>query len=152
MGMTPRQWALYRFLSERSTIDGWSSSQKDIFLCYPDSEHEDGYHYVESPKHGDHLRELWDDVQAINSTDEVDKIIVVKDYEYKLGSSEECAAEFSKLFRKHQDSLKRALCVLSKMKKDGQGKILSNALREINDDSTAKRFVESFPIAGDGRR
>jgi hypothetical protein len=144
MAMTPRQWALYRLLLSRSVLN-WDSSQRDIYECYPDSIHEDGYHFVDNPKHGDHIRELWDDVQAINSTDEVDKIIVVKDYSYKLGTPEECSSEFSKLFRKHQESLKRALAILSKMRKDGQGKLLSNAMKEIKEDSSAKLFIESFP-------
>ena len=141
--MTPRQWSTYRVVEERMQL-GLPCSQNLIFASYPKAEHEDGYVWNECAKHGDHCREIWDDVQAINESPEVDKIIVVRKYDYKLGTEEECERYFNWLRSKGLKLMQRAYAVLNKCSKDGQGKLLSNQLKEIEGNDGAKPFTESF--------
>lgn len=156
--LTPRQWNLYRHIkfctevgrfNPKTNSNDHFATQESITISWNKAIHEDGYYYQKDTKHGDHCRQIWDDVQAVNESPEVEKIIVVDDYTYRLGTEEECEKYFLWLKRKAVVLLKRAYVVFGKMSKDGQGKLVSDQDKWIGDDSAARSFVEAFPPKGD---
>ena len=141
--LNPRQWATYRFIKDLSEM-GKEATQFAIYLNYQKNLHDDGYVWKDNPKHGDHCRSIISDVNAINASPEVEKIIVVKDYTYKLGNDEDCADYFKYLKGKAMRLFKRAYLILGKMSADGQGKLISDQDKMIGDNSAARPFVEAF--------
>lgn len=94
---------------------------------------------------GDHCKWLLPIVQKINASPEVEKIIVIKNYCYFLGSEEQCMAYYRQLTERAIAMFKRANAVWRKIKKDGQGKLISCHGEEITEDSKARRFTEAYP-------
>jgi hypothetical protein len=157
--LTPRQWNLYRhikfctetgrFNSQTNSYDHFAN-QESICKSWGTNIHEDGFVYLADSKHGDHCRSIWNDIQAINASPEVEKIIVVDNYTYRLGTDEECQRYFLWLKHKAVVLLKRAYIVYGKMSKDGQGKLISCQDNWIGEDSAARSFVDAF--AGGGHK
>ena len=143
--LNPRQWATYRFIKAKSE-KGLSCSQWEICGNYPASEHKDGYSYVENPSHGDHCRQILSDVYAINESYEIEKIVVVRDMAYKLGTYEECADYYWRLVIPAGKKEHRAKLIKDKMAQDGQGQLLSRSLREIyrNADKKTRAYIETY--------
>ncbi len=143
--LNPRQWATYRLIEEKS-LKGLSCSQREICDNYPSKDHEDGYVYVENPSHGDHCRQILNDVYAINESYSIMKIVVVKDMTYKLGTKEECADYYWRLVIPAGKKEHRAKLIKDKMEQDGQGQLLSRSLKEIyrNADKKTKEYIEAY--------
>lgn len=143
--LTPRQWAAYRMIKEKS-LQGSFCTQRDLCDGYSANDRKDGYVYVENPKHGDHCRAILNDVYAINESYEIEKIVVVKDMTYRLGTEEECADYYWRLVIPAGKKERRAKAIKDKMGRDGQGQLLSRRLKEIYDgsDPKTKRFIEAF--------
>lgn len=153
--LNPRQWATYRLIREKS-LAGSFCTQKDICLNFPrfgeDGREidEDGYNYVENPSHGDHCRTILDDVYAINESYEIEKIVVVKDMTYRLGTEEECADYYWRLVIPAGKKEHRAKLIKDKMEQDGQGQLLSRSLREIykTADKKTREYIEAYIDGG----
>jgi hypothetical protein len=141
--LNPRQWATYRFIKDLSEM-GKEATQFAIYLNYQKNLHDDGYVWEENPKHGDHCRLIWSDIKAINESPEVEKIIVIDKYTYRLGTDWECIEYYSYLKKKALLLMKRAYTIFGKMSKDGQGKLISDQDKMIGDNSAARPFVEAF--------
>jgi|GEM_PF-4760711 len=153
--LNPRQWATYRLVRSRSLLGGFCT-QREIVDNYPkfskDSKgnvvvvHEDGYCWVENSSHGDHCRTIISDVYAINESYEIMKILVAIDYQYRLGTEEECADYYWRMKISGNMKEHRAAVIKSKMKSDGQGQLLSRRLKAIYDssDKKTKRFIETY--------
>lgn len=135
--MNDRQWRLFDLitLSHEQGIE--RLTQKDICELLPSY-----YAYNERPN--DKCPLIWEDVDFINKSLEVDKIIVVDKFTYRFGSKSECEDYGNKLLIGALKKLKRAWAVIDKVKRDGQGKLLSNQNNPIDDKSRAKRYIETF--------
>ncbi len=133
--MTSRQWRLYDFIKER-TIQGDTLTQKDI--CDNLTE------YVYNDRPNDKCPMIWRDVDFINHSLEVEKIIVVDKFTYRIGTREESEAYAEKLLIGAVKKFKRYWSVYNKIRKDGQGKLISNQNRPIDEKSRARDFVEAF--------
>jgi len=153
--LNPRQWATYRLIRSRSLIGGFCT-QREIADNYPrfarDEKgnlrmvNEDGYCWVEDSSHGDHCRTILSDVYAINESYEITKILVAIDYQYRLGTEEECADYYWKMKISGNMKEHRAALIKAKMRQDGQGQLLSRRLKAVYDgsDKKTKKFIESF--------
>lgn len=153
--LNPRQWATYRLVRQRSLVGGFCT-QREIVDNYPKFArtpngnsyiaHDDGYCWVENSAHGDHCRTILSDVYAINESYGIMKILVATDYQYRLGTEEECGMFYWRMKISGNMKEHRAGVIKAKMDQDGQGQILSRCLRLIYDgaDKKTKKFIETY--------
>ena len=131
--MTTRQWKLYNLL--KTEPDKWFS-QKEI------ADAVEGYEYKE--RANDRCPTIRDDKNEINASLEVDKIIVMKNYKFKIGTKEEYLEERKKHVRRLKQQVKIIQDFDFKVNRDGHGKLISNKGEVIDEKSKARRFFETF--------
>ena len=133
MTLTSRQWKLYNLL--KSQPNKWFT-QKEI--CEAIKE----YEFHDRPN--DKCPTIREDKLAINQSLEVDKIVVMDKYQFKIGTKE----EYLKERIKHVNRLKRQKEQIESMdykyKLDNQGKLISNKGAVIDEQSKARNFFETF--------
>lgn len=143
MKLTPRQWATYRLIKENSE-QGIRTTQGDIIANYPIEEHKDGYAENANPKAHDKCSAIWTDITALNKSPEIEKIIIIDNFTYRISNKEETAKYVRKQYEKAIACLARVAIIKRKMLADGQGKLISCQGEEIDDESNARNFVDSF--------
>lgn len=136
--LTPRQWALYRLIYTNSLVLQRKTTQKEI--C--DSIR--GYEWNSDEKCHDHCPAIWTDITANNLSFSHDKIIISKNFEYWIGSEEETKDFIDTLWNQLAPRLMRYWFYKEKVKRNGQGKLLSNELNPIDSNSKAREFIESY--------
>ena len=137
-GLNSRQWALYRLIKHNSLEEHRKTTQREIYEKIP------GYTWTDDPTVHDHCSAIWKDVKDNNESFEHDKIIISKDFEYWIGSERETMAFLKALWKALAPRLKRYWAYAKKVQIDGQGKLISNQGRFIDENSVAKRFHECF--------
>lgn len=139
--MTDRQWKIYNAIKEAGEEGiGQKALCQASGLTYAPSATN-----CKNDDRGDHCKQLAKEIDAINASPEVEKTIVTNHYRYKLGSEEECLAYCSKLRERAIRILRREGQIMSKIRKNGQGKLVSCQGRQIDGKSKARGFVEAFP-------
>ena len=131
--LNTRQWNLYKLL--KSNPDKWFT-QKEISSLV------EGYNYVE--RNNDKCSAIREDKKAINASEEVDKLIVMKNYQFKIATEEEAVAEISMHIKRLKRQKEEIDNMGKKISRDGQGKILSNRLVAIDDSSSAREYYGTF--------
>ena len=135
--MTERQLATYSLIKKNS-LEGKITSQRQLYENYPISEHKDGYVWNDSPNTHDNCSRIWSDIVAINFSEEVDQIIVVKNFTYKIAKDKQEAEQFANYYlRGGLKKLKRYWQIVKKIKLDGQGALFPDI-----------RFIEAY-LGGD---
>lgn len=131
--MTPLDWEIYNAVKASSEY-GYPISQKDLCEAC-------GLDWLPDSR-GNGNRAVWDIVQKINDSPEVDKAIYSRNYTYVLADE----GQFSEMVRREKDELSRhghRLASLSrKQALNDQGKVLSNQLKPL--DGGAKEFHEAY--------
>ena len=147
--LTTRQWALLNLLKQNSFAEHRKTSQKEI--C--DKLAKYGYKWREtSGENHDHCSTIWNDVAAINLSYDTDKLIISDNYEYWLGNEEETLDFIDGLWNDLEPRLVRYWAYLKKVKRNGQGQLLSRRLEPIGENSKARSYIESYgkqKISGD---
>ena len=143
--LTPRQWATYNLIKNASSR-GESATIEQIIANYPESAYKDGYRRSERASH-DPCKSVWHDIVALNASSEIEKIIIIDNFTYRLATEEEAEAYYQTLKDKALRAFNRAYNIRRKIRKDGQGKLISCQGAIIVQDSTARRFVEAFKKA-----
>ena len=138
--LTPRQWALWRLIEHNSLVEHRKTTQKEI--CYKLSDY--GYVYDNSEKAHDHCVAIWKDIKDNNECLEHNKVIISKNFEYWIGSEEETDLFLQDLWKALEPRLSRYYRYYKKLKRHNQGKLLSNQLEPITEDSKAERFFNCF--------
>ncbi len=141
--LNSRQWATYNFIKSHSEL-GQAVTQQAIYANYPIEAHKDGYSWAKGENTHDRCLKVWEDVHAINASSEVEKIIVMDAFTYRLATEEEAGEYYAKLQERALKALVRAYNVKRKIKADGQGKLISCQGNPIDEESHARRFVEAF--------
>ena len=136
--LTPRQWALYRLIYTNSLVLQRKTTQKEICDSIK------GYEWNDSETAHDHCPAVWIDITANNLSFSHDKIIISKDFEYWIGNEEETQDFIDTLWKQLEPRLMRYWFYKEKVKRNGQGKLLSNELNPIDSDSKAREFIESY--------
>lgn len=136
--LTPRQWELYKFIKFNSLVNHQKTTQEQIYLNI------EGYFWNKNSKSHDHCPAIWNDIRAINESTQVDKVIIYKDFKYWIGSEKEVNEFTDGLWKMISKRLVRYWNIKNKSKLDGQGKLLSNSGRVIDEESLAHRFKEVF--------
>lgn len=134
--LTPEEWECYRIIRENSLL-GKKTTQKE--LC-----NRLGLKYNDDIKAHDPCPKIWTMISHINLSFEVEKIIITHEFEYWLGGELETQVFMDKLWQDIMPRLTRYWTFLKKLKRNGQGKLLSAQLQPIDEDSQARSFVESY--------
>lgn len=136
--LSPRAWAVYRLIYTNSLVLHRKTTQREIY------ESINGYEWNDDEKCHDHCPAIWNDITANNLSFSHDKIIISKNFEYWLGNEEETQEFLNDLWNQLAPRLMRYWFYKEKIKRNGQGKLLSNELNPIDSNSKAREFVESF--------
>ncbi len=136
--LTPRQWALYRLIYNNSLFNQRKTTQREIY------ESISGYEWNDSETCHDHCPAIWKDITENNLSFSHDKVIISKNFEYWIGNEEETQEFLNDLWKQLAPRLMRYWFYKAKVKKNGQGKLLSNELNPIDSDSKAREFIESY--------
>lgn len=140
--MNTTNWKLYRFLKQKAIEDSnhWITHEE---ICEALPEEFKMNHQACNKKCCSTIQQH---IIEINECDEIEKIIIYKNQSYKLASNKEEAEEFikRKLLTKGCRILKRYWQLLDKISSNGQGKLLSNRGNPIDENSKARKYVESF--------
>lgn len=140
--LTPEEWECYRIIRENSELFGRRTSQKEIAERL-------GLKWNDDPKAHDHCPKVWTIIEHLNMSGEIEKVIISFNFEYWLGNKAETEVYLDKLWSDLMPRLKRYWTYYNKIKKDGQGKLLSAQLQPIDEDSQAREFVESYLNKGE---
>ena len=87
---------------------------------------------------------IWNDIKDINLSYETDKLIISDNFEYWLGNEQETKTFIDKLWKDLEPRLVRYWAYLKKVARDGQGQLLSRRLDPIDENSSARAFIESY--------
>lgn len=124
--LTSRQWKLYNLLKERG--DNWTQQEEIANALYfeylPDCD-ADNFHNTTAAK------EISKDVQAINSSGVIQKIILSGNKGHKLATEEEADKYIGKRILSAVASLNRAKLLAKKAGKDGQYRLVFGKEREV---------------------
>lgn len=140
--MNTTQWRLYNFLKHKAELnpDHWVSQQE---ICDALPELFSMNHLAIKKKCSSMIQQQ---VIKINEDNTIEKIIMFKNQTYKLATTPEEALNFinQKLFQRGCNALRRYGQLRDKIFKNGQGKLLSNKGRAIDETSKARPYVEAF--------
>lgn len=135
--LNTRQWELYNLIKQYS-LHGAKISQREITQLI------DGYEWNPNENCHDHCPAIWNDIKDINLSFEIDKVIISKNFEYWIGNEEETKEFIDSLWEALAPRLYRYWNYKKKVSHNGQGKLLSNQLNPIDDESKARNYIESF--------
>lgn len=135
--LTPEEWSLYRLIKYNSEVLKRKTTQKEIANAL-------GLKYNDNIKNHDACPSIWTMITHLNLSGEIEKIIITHEFTYWLGGEKETQVFIDKLWSDLEPRLVRYWAYLRKIKKNGQGKLLSAQLEPIDEDSEARQFVESF--------
>lgn len=143
--LSPIEWFVYRYIRRKTYQGGedkWATQKElveainsDLSLGVTLEYNEDDYN---------HCRRLWTIINGINQSGRVPKIIVTKNYRYKLGNQAEVREYFKKQRKDALKKLARLRTLEKRASMNGQGVILDSTGKVIDDESTARRYFESL--------
>ena len=134
--MTERQLATYSLIKKNS-LEGKTTSQHQLYENYPISEHKDGYKRSNDPYSHDNCSQIWKDIVEINFSEEVEEIIIAKDFTYKIATNEPGATIFAKRYLyQGLRKIARYGAIKRKIKANGVGK--------FSEDKEELHFIDTF--------
>ena len=148
MELTPRQWWLYRLikwaseqgekLSIKNIIDFQEKYREAGKLTYSDL-------YIFKDAEGNHSNcpQIYEDKDILNESDQIDKVVCVKNNQFYLGSESENIEYHNKLMHKVCDYSHKAKIIRDKISKDGQMKLFTYDLVEM-EKSNGRDYHEAF--------
>ncbi len=138
MSLTTEQWEIYDFVKCATTM-GLTLTVKDFCNRFPEK-----FKLIERDGNYSNCPDLYKEIDNINSSYEIEKIIIKNHNRFKLATKEEAQKAHQRLKDKAIRLLVKASIMSSKIKADGQGKTVSCQDRAIDEESRAREFVESF--------
>ena len=135
--LSPKDWELYRLIYHNSLYEHRHTTQREI--C----DKIEGFNWNDDITVHDHCSAIWTSIKNNNESYEHEKIIISDNFEYWIGNQEEERMFLDKLWNDLQPRLSRYWKYMSKIKRDGQGKLLSCQGNQIN-EGQAREFVESY--------
>lgn len=136
--LTPRQWSLLNLIRHNSLVEHRKTTQKEICDTIV------GYEWNDDEKCHDHCPAVWNDIKDINLSYETDKLIIMDYFSYWIGNEEETQRFIDKLWSDLSPRLTRYWAYLKKVSRDGQGILIDRKGNVIDEDSDARRFIESY--------
>lgn len=137
--LNTRQWKFYNYLKEQAFEDGdrWVSKW-EISVAITD------YEYNNSPYAHDECSTMNGDRIAINNSQEVDKLILVDNNCFKVAKLDEAIEMRNDYYNQAMRLLGKMSIIANKIDRDGQGKLISNQNKPIDETSKAREFYETF--------
>lgn len=137
--LNTRQWKFYNYLKEQAFEDGdrWVSKW-EISVAITD------YEYNNSPYAHDECSTMNGDRLAINNSQEVDKLILVDNNCFKIAKLDEAIEMRNDYYNQAMRLLGKMSIIANKIDRDGQGKLISNQNKPIDEMSKAREFYETF--------
>ena len=136
--LTPHQWRLYDSI-KLATSFGKSLNVEEIANMFPDE-----YEFRKQKGNYSNCPKLYKDIDILNASHEIEKIIIKKNNNFRLATNEEAIEYHNKLVKRLIHYRNNALAVRYKISQDKQGKLLSAQLKPIDENSKAREFKESF--------
>lgn len=143
--LSPVEWLVYRYIRKKTYQGGedrWTTQKELVDAINADPNIEVKLTYNEADYN--HCRGLWTIINGINQSGRVPKIIVTKNYKYKLGNAAEVRDYFAKQRKDALKKLARLRTLERRASMNGQGTILDSEGKVIDEESTARRYFESL--------
>lgn len=86
--------------------------------------------YIDNPSHGDHCATLGQLAKDLNRNTEIDKIVLLNNYRFRLATEEEAIKYAEKLRKEGMKKLAMSSSVLNKIKRNNQGDMTTNTFHE----------------------
>lgn len=148
MELTPRQWWLYRLvkwasendqkLSIKEIIEWQEKYRQEKKLTYSDL-----YQFKDTEGNHSNCPQIYEDKDIINESDQLDKIICVKNNQFYIGTEKENIEYHNKLMHKVYEYSHKAKIIRDKISQDGQGKLFTYDFVEM-EKSQGRDFHEAF--------
>ena len=116
--LTPQEWSLYRLIKYNSEVLKRKTTQREVANAL-------GLKYNEDIKCHDACPSVWTLISHINLSEEIEKVIINDNFTYWIGNEQETRAYLDKLWDDLEPRLTRYWRYLNKIKKNGQGKLIS---------------------------
>lgn len=150
MALTPRQWWLYRLVKWASELEEpVKLSIKDI-IDYQARYNEAGkltftdlYQFKDADGNHSNCPAIYEDKDIINESDEIDKILCVKNNKFYLGTEKENIEYHNKLMNKVCEYSHKAKIIRDKVSQDGQMKLFTFDLVAM-EESKGRNYHEAF--------
>ncbi len=91
-----------------------------------------------------HCRRIWTIINNLNQSGKLEKIIVTKDYKYKLGTKKECEAYFKKLHKDAVLKLMRLSTLKRKYAQNGQETLFDLSLKKTENEAKVRTWLETL--------
>lgn len=136
--METKLWELYNFIKDRS-LNKIQTTVQDICIFFPE-------YYTLNAKECNYSNcpTLYKDIDEINASYELEKIIIKDNNNFQLGTEDQCMRYAQKLRNQAFKQLKKYWNIERKIQHNGKGKLLSLKGDIITEQSKARTFVESF--------
>lgn len=141
-GLSTRQWRTHDLIVANSQ-NGKITTQRDIYNNYPyDRElRPDGYRWREkSGENHDHCTSIWEDINKINASSLIHKIIIPKNFTYKVAENQQEVKDFIEEYylAPAMAKLWRYSNLQRKARRDGQCRL------PLKDKTKEREYFESF--------
>lgn len=136
--LTSRQWMLYSFIKEMTEKGGCSVC--DIALAIPT------YKVKVTESNFTNCPEIYKDIDEINASYEIEKIIVKDNNNFRLGTEDDVVKYAARILSRALKQLDKYHTVSRKMSHEGQQKLISLHGDLIDDESKARKYVEAYFI------
>ena len=148
MSLSQRQWWLYRLIKENSENDSKLSIPEIIqyqndFLELGKLPYRDLYQFKDTDGNHSNCPQIYEDKDIINESDELDKIICVKNNQFYIGTESEMIEYHNKLYHNVCRDSHKCKIIRDKIGQDGQGKLFTFDLNEIS-NSKGREYHEAF--------
>ena len=148
MELTPRQWWLYRLikwaseqgdkLSIKNIIDYQEKYRAAGKLTYSDL-----YQFKDAEGNHSNCPQIYEDKDVLNESDQIDKVVCVKNNQFYLGSESENIEYHNKLMNKVCDYSHKAKIIRDKISQDGQMKLFTYDL-VMAEETKGRDYHEAF--------
>lgn len=136
-----RQWDLYKFIEFATTDEDGIGPVSVEQICHAFPQH---YKYKPSEHNYSNCPLIYQDIDALNASDEVGFIIIKKNNQFFIGDEDETYDYLRKLWWKLDKAASKYHVVSKKYQQHSQGRLLSRHLDPIDENSKAKPFMESY--------
>lgn len=146
--LTPRQWWLYRLIKSCSENDERLSIPQIIEYQSKYREqrrlpYSDLYQFKETEGNHSNCPAIYEDKDILNESDELDKIICVKNNQFYIGTESEMIEYHNKLYHNVCRDSHKCKIIRDKISQDGQGKLFTYDLVDI-EKSKGREYHEAF--------
>ena len=137
--LTSRQWRFYNYLKEQAVLNQnrWVGKEEIHFALLGD------YKLNNHAKSHDICAAMNSDMMAINRSEVIEKLIILKNNEFKIATEQEAREYIEKHRKQIENHAKRINKLVYKLRKNGQYELLSNSNVPM-DQSQGREYVETF--------